>query len=132
MSLDRLLGTWTMTMRHVAKAEPVVGTHRYERILDDAFVLLHSTCEHPEFPDALAVLDESTCHYFDVRGVTRLFDLTVDDEGWSMIRRDPDFWQRSAVRFVGADAMAGTGENSFDGGATWQHDYEVSYARVPS
>jgi hypothetical protein len=130
MSLDRLLGTWTSTMRHVAKAEPVEGLHRYERVLDDAFVLLHSTYEHPEFPDAIAVLGASTCHYFDVRGVSRLFDLTIDDEGWSMIRRDPDFWQRSTIRFVGLDAMAGTGENSFDGGSTWQHDYDLSYVRV--
>ena len=130
MSLDRLLGTWDTSMQHVAMAEPVAGRQRYERVLDGAFVLLHATYEHPEFPDAMALHDESSCHYFDVRGVTRLFELTVDDSGWTMVRRDTDFWQRSSTRFVGPDAMHGTGENSHDGGVTWEHDYAMTYTRV--
>lgn len=130
MSLDRLLGSWDVTMRHVAMSEPVSATQRYERVLDDAFVMLHWTFDHPEFPNAIALLDDASCHYFDVRGLTRVFDLTIDDSGWSMIRRDADFWQRSAVAFVGSDTMKGTGENSHDEGATWEHDYAISYVRV--
>jgi hypothetical protein len=130
MSLDRLLGTWSLTMRHAAVQEPVTGEQRYERVLDDAFVMLRWTYDHPEFPAAIAMLDESRCHYFDVRGVTRVFDLEIDDQGWSMIRRDTDFWQRSNATFEGPDAMTGTGENSYDGGATWQHDFSMSYTRV--
>jgi hypothetical protein len=130
MSLDRLLGTWDFTMSHAAMPEPVAGQQRYERVLEGAFVLLHWTYDHPEFPDAIALLDESTCHYFDVRSVTRIFDLEIDAAGWTMIRRDADFWQRSSVRFLSPDAMEGTGENSYDGGATWQHDFAISYARV--
>ncbi|MDQ1687789.1 MAG: hypothetical protein QOK42_764 [Frankiaceae bacterium] len=130
MSLDRLLGTWDCTMRHVAVAEPVRGRQRYERVLDDAFVMLHWTYEHPDFPDAIAVLNEDSYSYFDVRGVTRVFDFSIDDSGWSMIRHGDDFWQRSAASFIGADRMEGTGENSHDGGVTWQHDYSISYARV--
>jgi hypothetical protein len=130
MSLDRLLGTWTFTMSHSALSEPVSGRQRYERVLNGAFVLLHWTYDHPDFPDAIAMLDERTYHYFDTRGVTRVFDLTIDDSGWAMIRRDEDFWQRSAGRFHGTDAIDGTGENSLDAGHTWQHDFSMSYARV--
>ncbi|MCU1590719.1 MAG: hypothetical protein JWP11_1975 [Frankiales bacterium] len=130
MSLDRLLGTWELTMRHVAMPAAVRGRQCYERVLDNAFLMLHATYDHPEFPDAVALLDGSSYHYFDVRGVTRVFDLEVGDTGWAMIRRDADFWQRSAATFVGADAMDGTGENSYDGGATWQHDFSLSYARL--
>ncbi len=130
MSLDRLLGTWDVTMRHVALPAPISGRQRYERVLDGAFVMLHSTYDHPDVPDAIAVLDARTCSSFDVRGVARVFDLAVDDAGWTMIRRDEDFWQRSGVRFTGPDAMDGAGENSFDRGATWQHDFSITYARV--
>ena len=130
MTLDRLLGTWDITMHHVAMTEPVTGRQHYEPVLADAFVMLRWTYEHPDFPDAIALLDDSTCHYFDVRGVTRLFELTLDASGWSMIRRDRDFWQRSAGRFVGPDLMEGTGENSHDGGVTWEHDYALSYVRA--
>jgi hypothetical protein len=130
MSLDRLLGTWEITMRHAAMPELVLGHQRYERVLSGAFIRLDWAYEHPDFPDAIAMLDETTCHYFDVRGVTRRFDLEVDSSGWTMIRRDADFWQRSAARFLGTDAMEGTGENSYDRGATWQHDFSISYARL--
>lgn len=130
MSLDRLLGSWDVTMRHVAMDEPVFGRQTYERVLDGAFVRLDWTYDHPDFPNAVAMLDESASHYFDVRGIARIYDLSFDNAGWSMIRRDPDFWQRSAVRFIGADAMEGTGENSHDGGATWEHDFAISYLRV--
>lgn len=130
MSLDLLLGTWDITMRHVAVSEPVVGRQRYERVLSGAFVRLEWTYDHPDFPDAIAILDERTCHYFDVRGVTRVFDLEIDGSGWQMIRRDADVWQRSSATFVGTDAMEGTGENSHDGGATWQHDFAISYVRT--
>ena len=130
MSLDRLLGTWDLVMQHVAVAAPVTGRQRYERVLGGAFVLLHWTYDAADFPDALALLDEGSVHYFDVRGVTRVFDLHVDDAGWSMVRRDPDPWQRSSAVFVGPDAMDGRGENSHDGGSTWEHDYAVSYRRV--
>ena len=92
--------------------------------------MLHWTYHHPDFPDAIALLDDRTYHYFDVRGVTRVFELTIDDSGWAMIRRDKDVWQRSAGRFRGTDAIDGTGENSFDAGVTWQHDFSMSYARI--
>jgi hypothetical protein len=72
MSLDRLLGTWNFTMSHSALSEPVTGRQRYERVLNGAFVMLHWAYDHPEFPDAIAMLDERAYHYFDVRGVTRV------------------------------------------------------------
>jgi hypothetical protein len=129
MSLDRLLGSWRISMQHVAMPEPVAGHHRYERVLDGAFVMSHSTYDHPDFPNAVSVLDEGRCSYFDVRGVTRIFDLEVNESGFSMIRRDNDFWQRSQLDFVTPDAIQGTGENSLDSGASWQHDYSISFTR---
>jgi hypothetical protein len=130
MSLDRVLGTWATTMQHVAVDEPVVGHQRYERVLGGAFVMLRWTVEHADFPDALALLDETTFHHFDVRGVTRVFEQRFSGSGWTMIRRDADFWQRSSTTFAGADRMEGTGENSHDGGVTWQHDYSLACDRL--
>lgn len=117
-------------MHHSAMAEPVTGRQRYERVLDEAFVRLDWTYDHPDFPDALALLSEEKMWYFDVRGVTRLFDLQFDDDGWSAVRIVAGFSQRSTVRLVGADAMDTVGEYSEDLGATWQHDYTMSSVRV--
>ena len=129
-ALDRLLGTWEFTMRHSAVSEPVTGRQRSERVLDGAFVLQHWTYDHPDFPDAMALLSDDRCHYFDVRGIIRVFDLEVDDAGWSLIRLDDDFSQRQTARFGGPDAMDGAGEVSRDRGVTWQPDFTMTFRRV--
>ena len=128
--LDRLLGTWKFTMHHSAMSEPVTGQQRYERVLGGAFVLQHWTYDRPDFPDAMALLSDDRYHYFDVRGITRVFDLKVDADGWSMIRLDEGFSQRSTARFRGADVVDSTGEASYDRGVTWQPDFTMIYQRV--
>src|SRR5215218_5999057 len=129
-TLDRLLGTWEIAMHHSTMSEPVTGRQQYERVLDGAFVLLHWAYDHPDFPDAMALLSDDRYHYFDVRGITRVFKFEVDDVGWSIIRLDDDFSQRCTARFRGSDAMTSTGENSHDLGVTWQHDFTMTYQRV--
>jgi hypothetical protein len=129
-ALDRLLGSWDIEMRHTAMSEPVAGRQHYEPILDGSYLLLRWTYDHPDFPDALAVLSDDACHYFDVRGVTRVFDFAIDDAGWSMIRLDPDFSQRYAATFRGPDEMACTGEASHDNGQTWVPDFTMTYRRA--
>ncbi len=128
--IDRLLGSWVFTMHHSGLAEPVTGHQRYERVLDGAFVLQHWTYDHPDFPDALALLSEQQCHYFDVRGIVRIFDLEIDEAGWSMVHLDQAFSQRFQTQFQGPDVMTGSGEASGDGGATWQPDFTITYQRV--
>jgi len=129
-ALDQLLGTWEFTMRHSAMPQPVTGWQRYERVLDGAFVLQHWNYDHPDFPDAMALLSDDRYHYFDVRGITRVFELEVDDAGWSMIRLDEEFSQRHIARFRGPDAMESTGEVSHDNGATWRPDSTMTHRRV--
>ena len=115
-------------MHHSAMSERVTGRQPYERVLEGAFVLQQWTYDHPDFPDAMALLSEDRYHYFDVRGITRVFD--VDDAGWSMILLDEDFSQRSTARFRGQDGMDSLGEMSNDTGVTWQPDFTMAYQRV--
>lgn len=131
-ALDRLLGTWQFSMQHSAMAEPIAGRQRYERVLNGAFLLLHWSYDHPDFPDALALLSESQYHYFDVRGIIRIFDFNVDDTGWSMVRLDEEFSQRVGTRFDGPDVMISAGELSRDTGASWQHDFTMISRRAKS
>ena len=129
-ALDRLLGTWEVTMHHSAMSEPVTGRQRYERVLEGSFVLQQCTYDHPDFPDAMALLSENRYYYFDVRGITRVFEVDVDDAGWSMIFLDEDFSQRFTARFRSPDAMESTGEVSHDNGVTWRPDFTMTYQRV--
>ena len=130
VTLDELLGSWGISMRHVQMDGVVLGHQRYERVLGGAFVMLDWTYDHPDFPDALALLEEGALHYFDARGVRRTFLLTFTSSGWTLLRKDADFWQRCAVVLHSPREMTGTGESSYDGGATWEHDYDISCTRV--
>jgi hypothetical protein len=129
-ALEGLLGSWEFTMHHSQMSDPVTGRQRYERVLDGAFVLQHWAYDHPDFPDALALWSADHCYYFDVRGLSRIFDLEVGDGGWSMVRLDEDFSQRTTATFLGADRMESSGEVSRDRGATWQPDFTMSFRRV--
>ena len=129
-ALDRLVGTWEFTMHHPAVPEPVTGRQQYGQVLDGAFVLQRCTYDHPDFPDAMALLSESRYHYFDVRGITRVSDLDVDDSGWAMLRLDEGFSQRQTARFRGPDLIESTGEMSHDAGVTWQPDFAMTCRRV--
>src|SRR4029079_2682287 len=102
-ALDHLLGTWGFTMHHAQVAEPITGHYRYERVLDGAFVLHRCTYDHAEFPDAMALVSDEKYHYFDVRGIIRVFGFEIDDKGWSMLHMDEEFSQRTAARFEGPD-----------------------------
>ena len=129
-ALDRLLGTWEVTMHHSDMPEPVTGRQRYERVLDGAFVLQQWTYDRSDFPDAMALLSGNRYHYFDVRGITRVFELDVDDAGWSMIHLDEELSQRQTARFRGPNVIDSTGERSYDAGVTWQPDFTMTYQRV--
>jgi hypothetical protein len=128
--LDRLVGEWATTMRHEHVAEPVAGRHRYERVLDGAFVRLTAAYEHPDFPDAQAFLWDTGYHYFDVRGVVRVFDFALDADGWTMTWLDPGMSQRAAYRLTGPDTIEATGEASDDTGTTWRPDWSMTLRRT--
>ena len=129
--LDRLPGTWDLTMHHADIEEPVLGRHRYEWVLDGAFLQLRWTYERPDFPDAMALFAPPRYHYFDVRGVVRVFDLTVAEDGWSMVNVTGDgLSQRTTARFTGADTVEVTGERSTDTGASWEPDFTMTLART--
>jgi hypothetical protein len=76
-----------------------------------------------------------TQHYFDSRGVVRLYAMTFADGVWTLTRESPDFTplefrQRFTGRF-GADGntISGAWEKGRDGGE-WEHDFALSYRRA--
>jgi hypothetical protein len=128
----RLVGSWSIQATHVKlPGERLTGASDVGW-LGDGFLVHRTHLDHPEMPDALSVLGEQM-HYFDVRGVHRLFDLIVTADGWSIFRpqHGDDFGQRMTYVFEGDDEMRGQSELSHDG-MTWEDDLEVVYRRAGS
>lgn len=109
--------------------------------LGGAFLLQRSSIPVPGAPDGLSVIapdhdgDGYTQHYFDSRGVVRIYAMTFDGRDWTLQRRRPDFtplsfhqrWTGSFSRDAGT--IAGRWETSPDG-AAWELDFELTYVRL--
>src|SRR2546429_7377787 len=109
--LDQLVGTWTSDPTHPAVPAVVVhGVAVIEWLEGERFLIHRARTDHPDFPDSVsiigfterdrvdnrpdsdpAVATESpmSMHYFDSRGVFRVFDVSIDDEAWRVLRDAP-------------------------------------------
>jgi hypothetical protein len=76
-----------------------------------------------------------TQHYFDSRGVVRVYAMTLADGVWTLTRTAPDFTPLEfAQRFVGTfadggDTIAGRWETAPVGTADWVLDFHLTYTR---
>jgi hypothetical protein len=130
-----LVGTWTTEATHPLLPGTVVhGRAVFEWLADQQFLTLRSHHEHPDIPDALAVigiLDGAPgMHYFDPRGVHRVFAVELSAGTWRYWNDTPGF----AQRFTGAlssdgQAIVGRGELSRDG-VRWDDDLAITYRRI--
>lgn len=68
--------------------------------------------------------------YFDERGVSRKFEVTLRDNIWKMWRNAPGFSQRFTGTILdGGSTILGQSELSRDD-TSWQDDLELTYQRV--
>jgi len=132
--LDALVGEWTSEATHPALPGLVVAGRATVAWLEgERYLLQRTQFDHPDFPDALSVLGETdeglVCHYFDSRGVHRVYRLGLDDGVWRLWREEPGFNQRFAGTFEdGGNRIVGIWEFSPDG-SDWKHDVEVTFVR---
>ena len=128
-----LVGAWTQTARWPDGAE-VRGRATFEW-LDGAYLIQRSTIDDP-IPDSISVIGPDASgerlvqHYFDTRGVARVYDIRLD-QGLLTIERDgPDFAQRFTGRLdPGGTRLEGAWEIDGDGTGL-VHDFELLYERT--
>jgi len=95
----------------------------------------------PEAPDGLAILgfneprDTFLQHYFDSRGVARVYEMSFGDGEWKLWRDSEDFSpldfsQRYTGRFTDdGQTIEGAWEIAHDG-TTWEHDFDLTYRKL--
>ena len=130
MSLEALIGEWEIEF--TVFGETARGRMSCERELGGAFLLQRTSAEHPDAPDGLCLIAPDTeaggftQHYFDSRGVVRRYEMTLDDELWTLTRDDV---QRFIGRFEdGGATIRGTWEWKRDG--RWEKDFDLVYRRA--
>ncbi|MBV8991971.1 MAG: hypothetical protein JO372_25725 [Solirubrobacterales bacterium] len=137
--LEPLVGEWSM---EAAFPDAPQGRTVFEWLPGNTFLVQRWEVPHPEAPDGIAIIgiererDGYLQHYFDSRGVSRLYRMSFENGLWSLWRTTPDFspldfWQRFTGR-LGDDGntIRGSWESSRDDGASWDHDFELTYRKV--
>ncbi|MBO0823188.1 MAG: hypothetical protein J2P27_04930 [Actinobacteria bacterium] len=68
--------------------------------------------------------------YADDRGVSRVYQMSFGDGAWRIWRDTPEFSQRFEAKVSAGQAeIIGSWQKSTDGGAIWEHDFNVRYSR---
>ena len=140
--LNPFVGEWELDVSLPSPAD-VRARAVFEWALDGHFLVQRTEItEVPEAPDSISLIgvdprtDGLSQHYFDSRGVIRVYAMTFDDGVWTLLRDSPDFsdlsfWQRYSGTFSEDGAtIAGSWEMSQDEGATWEKDFDLVYRRV--
>jgi hypothetical protein len=141
-SLDAFLGEWSVEATvPVLGPTPIEGRSKFEWTLDGQFLMQRSETSHRDAPDSLAIVsldsdrDVLIQHYFDARGVVRLYTMGFHNNVWTLIRDAPDFSplafsQRFTATFSeDGSTIDGAWEMAGDG-SSWQHDLQMKFTKV--
>jgi hypothetical protein len=132
-----LIGSWTVEATHPMYPSVVVGGRSsFEWLEGEQFLIQRSQADHPDFPDSISVIgapeDEEplSMHYFDSRGVHRVYEMSFADGELKIWRDAPGFSQRFTGTFADdGDTLMGVWELSRDD-STWDDDLEITYRRA--
>jgi len=140
----RLVGDWETEATHPQMPGTVItGSSTFEWLDGERFVIFRSHYEHPDIPDGISILGDTDglrMHYFDSRGVYRLYELTMVDDGWaiamgchaptgSFASAAAPFSQRLHFTFDQEDqSMSCKGQMSHDD-VHWDDDLQITYRR---
>lgn len=132
-----LIGNWNTTGTHALIPNTILhGRTSFEWLEGGAFLMMRSEIDEPEIPSGIAIIgsDDSTKEYFmlyfDERGVSRKYEVTMHDNVWKWWRNVPGFSQRYEGTIIDSgNTIIGKGELSKDN-LSWQADLDLTYKRV--
>jgi len=142
--LEALVGEWTTEIVHpTVRPKPIRGRRRFEWLTkgnkgSGGFLVQYDEVEHPDFPNSITIIgadadaasDSFTYHYFDTRGVERIYQMSLRDGVWKFWRDAPGFSQRFTGTFsADGNTITGVIEKSADS-VHWEHDFDLTYTKV--
>ncbi len=135
-ALEPLVGEWTAEAVMPGGGDGVRGSMTVEWLEGGGYLIQRSAMEDPVFPRTVAVIGPDSSgekivqHYFDSRGVARVYDISLED-GVLRLWRDDDWAQRYVGRFSDDGSTIEGAWERCDDGETWAHDFALTYRRKP-
>src|SRR5262245_33305202 len=137
-AVSALVGEWTTEATHPAFPSTVVnGRSTSEWLEGEKFLIVRAQTDHPDFPDSVSIIGDTgglRMHYFDSRGVARIYELAVDGRVWTFSRTAPDFsplnFKQELTWTFSDDGLTidGTSRISRDD-TSWEDDLRITFRR---
>jgi len=136
--LNALVGRWSLEAGPPGEPPwPGEAWATFEWLEGRTFLIQRWTVDLPEAPDGIAIIgagDEPEAfrqHYFDSRGVHRVYEMTLGDGVWKLWR---DATEPFPQRFEGTfsedgDTIAARWQKAEDG-SNWDVDFDLTYRRA--
>jgi hypothetical protein len=142
-ALEPFVGEWRILAAFEDVPAADVGARvSFEWLPGRRFLIQRWEVPIPEAPDGIAIVGadreskgDYLQHYFDSRGVARVYKMSFEGGVWKLWRDEPDFSPLDfSQRYSGTfsddgDSIAGTWEICHDG-ETWERDFELTYMRA--
>ena len=100
-----------------------------------AFLIMRAQVDEPRFPSGVAIIGSDdvagtfVMSYFDERGISRFYDVTVGERSVTWRRDDPALSQSMTITAGDdGDTLIGTGRMSEKGGP-WTDDLSQTFSR---
>src|SRR4051812_41263704 len=98
-ALGVFVGSWSVAAEFPSAGPGgVPGRTTFDWLLGRRFLVQRFGVDHPEAPSGHTVIapdarrpGDYLQHYFDSRGVVRLYTMTFDGHIWTLSRLEPDF-----------------------------------------
>jgi hypothetical protein len=138
--LNLFVGEWDIEITAMSweadKTAVVRGRASFAWTEGSAFLLERFEVPNTEFPRGISMIgpDDSAetygMLYFDSRGVSRIYHMSLSENVWKLWRDFPGFSQR----FIGTfneqrNQIAARWEKS-DDGSNWELDFQLTYTKV--
>jgi hypothetical protein len=142
-ALQPLVGEWSIVAMFKDMPPVDLGARvSFEWLTGERFIIQRWEVPIPEAPDGIAIIGADPesegnylQHYFDSRGVARVYKMSFGTGVWRLWRDEPDFSPLDfAQRYTGTfgddgQTIAGAWEICHDG-KTWEHDFDLTYTKT--
>ena len=128
-----LVGRWDVVIPSVGPE--AVGWTVFEWMEGGGWLVHRWGSEPPEFPNGIALIGPTgeglAQHYFDSRGVRRVYGTSLENGVLRFWRDDPDDFSQRYEGRISEDGRAidGAWHIAHDG-STWEHDFDLVHRRA--
>ena len=134
--LQPLVGEWATEARLPGQDGIARGRTTFEWLEGGGYLVQRAVMDDPIFPRGVMVIgpdaggERVVQHYFDSRGVARVYEVSFADGILRLWRDGPDFAQRYSGRLDPEGTVITGAWEICEDGETWRHDFDLTYRKV--